>query len=103
MILTTTSTLREARYILQGLLKARLIACGNIMSPIESHFFWKNKNCIEKERLVILKTQEKNFSKIRKFILENHSYEVPEIILIPIKKGFDKYLNWMNQVLNHKR
>jgi periplasmic divalent cation tolerance protein len=100
VVLTTTASLKEARHILQGLHKERLIACGNILDSIESHFAWKKKLCVEKECLVLIKTKKSQFPKVRDFILKNHSYEVPEIIMVPVEKGFKNYLKWINEVVS---
>lgn len=99
MVFTTTATLGEARKIARGLVKARLIACANVLGPVESHFTWKGKTRAEKEYLVLMKTKEGNFLAIKRFILKNHSYEVPELVLLPIKKGLEKYLRWMDEVI----
>jgi len=100
VIITTTSSKDEARKIIQGLLRKNLIACGNILDSIESHFAWKKKLCVEKECLVLIKTKKSQFSKVRDFILKNHSYEVPEIIMVPVEKGFKNYLKWIDEVVS---
>ena len=97
VVLTTASSLKEARQIVHGLLKKKLIACGNIVSSTESHFIWKGKVCVEKETLIVLKTKEKVFEKLKDEILDLHSYEVPEIIMLRIQEGFEKYLQWIDE------
>lgn len=97
VILTTSSSVEEARKIAKVLLNQKLAACVNIVGPMESHFSWKGKVCAEKEYLIVIKAKESHFLKIKEAILKTHSYEVPEIILLPIKKGFDLYLKWINE------
>lgn len=96
LVMTTTKTLKEARTIVKGLLGKKWMACANILGPIESHFVWKGKSCKENEYLVLIKTVHHQFSKIRDFIVEHHSYESPEVISVPIHDGLDKYLSWVN-------
>lgn len=98
VIIFTASSIKEARSIVQELLKEKLIACGNILSSVESHFVWKEKYCIEKEIKVVLKTKKELFKKVENVILKLHSYEVPEIIMLPIEKGYEKYLRWIDEV-----
>lgn len=83
----------------QGLLKEKHIACANILGFVESHFVWKGKVCSEKEHLIFMKTNEKNFERVRRFILKNHSYEVPEVIALPIQEGDSKYLRWIHEMV----
>ncbi|MBI5143910.1 MAG: divalent-cation tolerance protein CutA [Candidatus Omnitrophica bacterium] len=94
-ILVTCGSKREAEKIVNSLLKRRLIACANIVSGIESRFWWKGKIDKAKEILIILKAQQKNFKRIEKEIKHIHSYEVPEIIALPIVSGNKAYLDWL--------
>ncbi len=89
--------MKEARTIIKGLLNKRWIACANILGPIESFFVWKGKSCKENEYLVLIKTLERQFEKIRDFIVEHHSYDTPEVVLLPMKAGLEKYLTWIGE------
>ena len=97
VVLTTSSSVEEARKIAEALLDKKQAACINIVGPMESHFVWKGKSCTEKEYLIVIKAREDHFTKIKETILKTHSYDVPEIILLPIKKGFDRYLRWIDE------
>lgn len=97
LILVTAKNKREAKKIAKSLLEARLIACANIVSGVESMFWWEGKVDSAKEVLLVLKTTTKNFSKCEKEILALHSYKTPEIISLPITKGNSAYLKWINQ------
>lgn len=98
LILTTASSYQEANVIARQLLKARLAACVTISAPAESYFWWDKKIERAKERVLLIKTKKKLYKKIEKAILMCHSYEVPEIISLPIQKGSTKYLNWLCSV-----
>ena len=99
VVVMTTANRLEAQKIAQNLLNRRLIACANIYGPIESHFWWQNKIEKAKEFLVLMKSHQKLFTKLSKAIKEMHSYEVPEILAIPIIEGFQPYLEWLNASL----
>ncbi len=89
----------EAKKIGERLVEKKLAACVNIF-PVESVFFWRRKITKEKEFAAIIKTKRENFKKIEKFILKNHSYDIPCILEIPIGRITKKYLNWLNKILS---
>ena len=96
IIRTTTDDKEEAQDLALLLVKNKLSACVQIY-PIESVYTWENKIEKENEFMLEIKTTSDNFEKIRNFILKNHSYEVPEIIVIPILYGSGEYLDWIQQ------
>ncbi|HDY68389.1 hypothetical protein LCGC14_2979790 [marine sediment metagenome] len=95
VIFITTSSLDEAEKIGRALVEEKLVACANIISPIRSIYRWQGKICDDKEVLIILKTKKKLFKQIEKRVKALHSYEVPEVISIPIIEGSNKYLSWL--------
>ncbi|MDN3512766.1 MAG: divalent-cation tolerance protein CutA [Candidatus Brocadia sp.] len=95
IIFMTASSLEEARKIGQALVEEGRIACCNIVPSVESIFKWQGKLNIEREGLMICKTREDLFSVVEKRVKELHSYEVPEIIAIPITQGSKSYLDWV--------
>jgi len=96
IVLVTTGTKEEAKKITRNLLDRKLIACANIMGPVSSLFRWKEKINQENEFLVLMKTRSALFEKLATAIKQIHSYEVPEIIAVPITKGEPSYLEWLN-------
>ena len=94
-VLTTCSSKKEARRIASSVLKARLAACANIIDSVESRFWWKGRIDCAKEALLILKTTKGNFAQLERLIKRLHSYEVPEIIALPIIAGSREYLDWI--------
>ena len=99
IVLTTTATKREAQKIVQYLLQQRLIACANIPGPVESRFWWKEKINKAKEFLVFMKSDERLCPKLSQTIKQLHSYEVPEILALPIAEGWPAYVEWLNSCL----
>jgi periplasmic divalent cation tolerance protein len=92
----TTGTRQEAEKITRSLLDQKLIACANIVGPVSSLFWWKEKINQENEFLVLMKTRSALFKNLATTIKQIHSYEVPEIIAISITKGEQSYLEWLN-------
>jgi periplasmic divalent cation tolerance protein len=99
VVLVTTASKLEAQKIVQNLLERRLIACANIFGPIESHFWWQSKIERAEEFLILMKSNRKLFPKLTKAVNEMHSYDVPEILAVPIIEGLSLYLKWMNSIL----
>ncbi len=97
VIYITTSSISEAKKIGRTLVKDKLVACSNIISPIHSIYSWQGKICNDKEALMMLKTKKKLFKQIVKRVEELHSYDVPEIIAMPIIEGSSKYISWINE------
>jgi periplasmic divalent cation tolerance protein len=95
VIFITTSSLDEAKKIGRVLVEEKLAACANIVSPIRSIYHWQGKICDDKEALIILKTKKKLFKQIEKMVKALHTYEVPEVISMPITEGSNKYLSWL--------
>ena len=97
VIYITTGSVNEAKKIGRALVEEKLAACSNIVFPIRSIYSWQEKICDDKEALMVLKTKKQLFKQIVKRVEKLHSYDVPEIIALPIIEGSDKYLSWLNE------
>jgi len=95
VILVTTSSEPEAHKIADLLLSRRKAACVNIVPKVESSFWWQGKLDSAKESLLIIKTEASLLSEIVDLVKTAHSYEVPEIIALPIIGGNVDYLKWI--------
>ena len=95
-ILNTVPNIRKARTLAGLLVSRRLAACVQILPGLESHYRWRGKKETSKEVLLLIKTRFSNYKKLEKTLLENHPYEVPEIICLPITKGSRSYLDWIS-------
>ena len=99
LVLTTATSMEEAKKISSRLLEERLAACTNIVGPVKSFFWWQNKIDKTKEFMIFIKTEKKLFSKVAKTIKKTHSYQVPEIIALPTIEVAKDYLDWMRAML----
>ncbi len=86
--------------IAKALVKDKFAACVNIVDGLSSTYYWQGKIVEDNEVLLIIKTREDHYEKLEKFIKEIHPYTVPEIIAMPIIKGSQDYLNWIDETLS---
>ncbi|MBI4596749.1 MAG: divalent-cation tolerance protein CutA [Candidatus Tectomicrobia bacterium] len=97
VIFITTNTFQEAERIGEKLVDNHLAACVNVVPGMTSIYRWQGKICQEKEFLLIVKTMEDLFSKVKDLVLGLHSYELPEIISLPVTGGLERYLLWVEE------
>ena len=96
VVLVTCESVRQARTIARELVKRRLAACGNVVeAPVRSIYRWKGKVEAAKEFLLILKSSRRRFAALEKAVRELHSYDVPELIALPVVAGSRPYLDWV--------
>ena len=99
IIFVTSANKEEARKIAKSLIDNKLAACVNIIGGLESFFWWRGKIDSAKEVLLIIKSRKEKVSRVIKLVKSIHSYEVPEIISLPITTGFKPYLRWIDESL----
>jgi periplasmic divalent cation tolerance protein len=97
VIFITTANEKEAERIAGELVKSKLAACVNVIENIRSLFWWQGKVDSAKELLLIVKTKKTLIPKLIEKVKSLHSYEVPEIIALPVIGGYKKYLEWINE------
>src|ERR1039457_350566 len=95
IVLVTAPDLKTARALAKAALSARLIACANLVSKIESHYWWQGKVESGAEVLLILKTQKSKLAALEKLVLAKHPYDTPEFLVLPVSAGSNKYLDWL--------
>lgn len=96
IILCNTNSIDSAETIATFLVKEKLAACVNIVPKIKSIYTWQNKIEREDEVLMLIKTKQSLFAKVKEKIILLHPYDVPEIISINIQDGAKDYLNWIS-------
>lgn len=85
----------EAVNIAKALLKKKLCACVNIIKDMRSLYVWEGKLCDDREALMVIKTVDKKFNALETEVKKLHSYDVPEIIALPVKDVSEPYLKWV--------
>ena len=96
VIFITASDSEEAHKIAKVLLNQRQAACVNIVPNISSFFWWQGKLDSAQETLLIIKTKASQLDETVSLVKEIHSYDVPEIIALPIVGGNQDYLEWIS-------
>lgn len=99
VVLATVPSEELAVNMARILVEMKLAACVNIVPQIRSVYSWDNKICDDKELLLIVKSKKSVFKDLKKQILKLHSYEVPEVIMIPIEEGYKDYLKWIDKYI----
>lgn len=102
-IITTVEKKKDAEKISEILLRKKVAACVQIIENVGSHYWWEGKIEKSKEILLFIKTRAILFEKAEKIIKENHPYQVPEIISLPILKGNKDYLKWIKDETSKRR
>jgi periplasmic divalent cation tolerance protein len=97
LIYCTTSDVMEARKIAHMILEEKLAACVNIFPEIESIYRWKNRIETDTETALFIKTVDEKVSNTIQRIKELHSYDVPEIIVVPLVDGLKDYFDFLKQ------
>jgi periplasmic divalent cation tolerance protein len=97
VIFITCPSSDEARGIIRSLLSKRLVACANIIKGIDSSFWWNGRIDKAKEVLIVAKTIRDKFRALENEVRRLHSYEVPEIIALPVIFGSTGYIKWVER------
>lgn len=97
LILVAVGSETEAETIAKTLVEERLVACVNIVNPIRSIYRWQGKIADDREWLLIMKTLAAHFAAVEARVNVLHSYQVPEVIAVPIQGGAEAYLQWIRE------
>ncbi len=97
VLLITTANAAEAQRIARRLLEQRQAACVNIISGVDSLFWWDKKLNSAQESLMVVKTRARLLPEIINLVKKEHSYAVPEIIALPVVGGNPDYLEWIDK------
>jgi periplasmic divalent cation tolerance protein len=95
LVMVTAPNLVTARRLARAALTARLVACVNLVSGVESHFWWQDKIDTGREILMFLKTTDGSIALLEELILAKHPYNTPEFVVFPIARGNRRYLDWI--------
>ncbi len=95
LVLTTAGSDEQAEQLARALVERRLAACVNMVGGVCSVYRWEGQIEREEEKLLIIKTAARLFDRVRETIRELHSYDVPEILAVPIDDGDPDYVAWL--------
>jgi periplasmic divalent cation tolerance protein len=90
-----TAPVPEAATLADTLLAERLVACVNLLGPVESRYRWQGKVDTSRETILLMKTTSELVERLRARIAELHSYEVPEVLEVRADSGLAAYLGWV--------
>ncbi len=99
-VITTVGTEQEANELAEELLGRRLAACVNIVSGVRSIYRWQGRICKDSEYLLVIKSMEEEVDEISATIKELHSYELPEVLAIPIQHADERFLGWIAECVD---
>jgi periplasmic divalent cation tolerance protein len=96
MVLVTCKDDTEARFLASEMVHNKLAACVQ-MSPVVSVFTWEGQVQTETETRLVIKTRTALYPALESFVQKHHSYEVPQILQVPITRGLPAFLDWIDQ------
>jgi periplasmic divalent cation tolerance protein len=97
VVFITVGSQEEGRRVATALLEGRKAACVNIVPKVESHFWWQGKLDTDQELLLIVKTKASLVDELISLVKSVHSYDVPEVIALPVIGGNQDYLDWLDK------
>ncbi|MDI1461059.1 divalent-cation tolerance protein CutA [Catellatospora sp. KI3] len=96
-VVTTTDSREAADALARSAVEARVAACGQVSGPITSTYWWQGNVETAQEWYVTFKVTSDRYADLEQHIRDNHSYDVPEIVLLPILAGNPAYLSWVGE------
>ena len=99
VVFTTCNSQEQGAQLARHLIEHRLAACVNILTGARSFYRWKGEIEQASEVVLLIKSRRDVFEKLREAIAQLHSYEIPEVIALPIVDGSDAYLSWLDREL----
>jgi periplasmic divalent cation tolerance protein len=89
--------LSESKELARGVVSKRLAACVQIVPQVESVYWWDGEVCEDGESLLVIKTAESHVGALTEYLVAHHSYDVPEVISLPLVEGEGNpnYIEWL--------
>ena len=97
VVLSACESREEALRVAEALLEKRLAACVNLLPGAESMYHWKGKIERSEETVLLIKSTRKCFEQLKAVLSQAHSYEIPEVLALPVVAGSEGYLDWMDR------
>src|SRR5215472_172096 len=96
-VVTTTDSREDADRLARSAVEGRLAACGQVVGPVTSTYWWEGAVQTATEWQCVLKTTAARFEELRAHLEREHSYDTPEIVATPIVAGAASYLDWIQR------
>ena len=103
LALVTAPDLNTARTLAKAALEAQLAACANLIHDLESHYWWRGKLAKGAEVLLLFKTLRSKLRLLEELIVAKHPYDTPEFIVLEVKTGNKRYLDWVRESTKTRR
>lgn len=97
LVLTTLPSAEAAAELAKAVVGEKLAACANLLPAVRSIYRWQGRVQDEGEVLVLFKTRQEHFERLKARLLELHPYEIPEVLAVPVEQGYQAYLDWLGQ------
>ncbi|MFO7915296.1 MAG: divalent-cation tolerance protein CutA [Candidatus Krumholzibacteriales bacterium] len=98
-VITTVDDREDAQRIARAVVEKRLAACVQIIGPVSSMYWWEDNIVEENEHICLMKTRENLYRELEQAIIDEHAYEIPEIVAVPVSAGSAGYFEWMDREL----
>jgi periplasmic divalent cation tolerance protein len=99
VVFNTCGSADEAERLARSLVERRLAACVNVVAPVTSFYRWDGAVTRGEEWLLVIKSSRPLFDALRDAIEAAHTYELPELIALPVIEGSGNYLAWLDREL----
>ncbi|MBD1576617.1 divalent-cation tolerance protein CutA [Vibrio sp. S11_S32] len=96
VVLTTTNDDEVRQLLIEQLLEKQLAACVQVL-PISSYYQWHGEINQDQESLLIIKMVKTQYKAVEHLILSVNTYQVPQVVMLPIETGYAEYLQWINK------
>jgi len=101
VVLSTCASEQEAEKLARSLVEQHLAACVNVVAGVRSYYRWQGAIEAAGECLLLIKSSRERLEGLRTALEREHSYEVPEVIVLPVVDGAANYLNWLQASLEN--
>ena len=100
-VMTTIGSKQDAQKVANAIVGQRLAACVQVIGPITSTYWWQGAMETAEEWLCLIKTRQDLYERVEQAIRENHPYDEPEILALPVLAGSKTYLQWIVSETTH--
>lgn len=97
IVFVTVASREDGERIAEAVVGGQLAACVNIIGPIRSIYRWQGEIARDDEHLLLIKTRRERYAALEARVKALHTYEVPEVVALPITMGSTAYLDWLRQ------